>query len=146
MYNELEQFILFLICVYLGCFLTFAIWFVKLGIEKYILKMTLIKAKAIEAKMDKFDNDMNDIKSKVNEMDRDNLTLQDVQLLYYLHESAPVIKKYKDELEKEVVKITEQMENQSSRIENTSKTLNIFLNIISFGKLQIVDKEEYFYG
>ena len=144
MYNELEQFILFLICVYLGCFLTFAIWFVKLGIEKYILKMTLIKAKAIEAKMDKFENDTNNLRNKVNEMDRDNLTLQDVQFLYYLHESTPVIKKYKDELEKEVVKITEQMENQSSRIENTFKTLNIFLNIISFGKLQIVDREEFY--
>ena len=96
MYNELEQFILFLVCIYLGCFLTFAIWFAKLGIEKYILKMTLIKAKAIEAKMDKFETDTNDIRNKVNEMDRDNLTLQDVQFLYYLHESTPVIKKYKD--------------------------------------------------
>lgn len=144
MYNELDQFILFLVCIYLGCFLTFAIWFAKLGIEKYILKMTLIKAKAIEARMDKFDTETNDLKNKVNNMDNNNLTLQDIQFLYYLHETAPLIKKYKDELEKEVVKITEQMEKQSSRIENTFKTLNMFLNIISFGKLQIVDKEEYF--
>lgn len=144
MYNELEQFILFIVCVYLGCFLTFAIWFMKLGIEKYILKMTLIKAKAIEAKMDKFDNDTNDIRNKVNEMDRDNLTLQDIQFLYYLHESAPVIKKYKDELEKEVVKITEQMEKQSLRIENTFKVLNTFLGIISFGRLMIINKEEFY--
>ena len=146
MYNKFEQFILFFVCVYLGCFLTFAIWFIKLRVERFLMKLTITKAKAIEVKMDKFENDTNDIRRKVNEMDRDNLTLQDIQFLYYLHESAPVIKKYKDELEKEVVKITEQMENQSSRIENTSKTLNIFLNIISFGKLQIVDKEEYFYG
>lgn len=144
MYNELEQFILFLVCIYLGCFLTFAIWFAKLGIEKYILKMTLIKAKAIEAKMDKFETDTNDIRNKVNEMDRDNLTLQDVQFLYYLHESTPVIKKYKDELEKEVVKITEQMEKQSLRIENTFKTLNMFLGIISFGRLMMINKEEFY--
>lgn len=144
MYNEFEQLILFFVCVYLGCFLTFAIWFAKLGIEKYILKMTLIKAKAIEAKMDKFENDTNDIKNKVNEMDRDDLTLQDIQFLYYLHESAPIIKKYKDELEKEVVKITEQMEKQSLRIENTFKTLNIFLGIISFGRLIITNKEDFY--
>lgn len=144
MYNELEQFILLLVCVYLGCFITFTIWFAKLGIEKYILKMTLIKAKAIEAKMDKFENDTNDIKNKVNKMDRDDLTLQDIQFLYYLHESAPIIKKYKDELEKEVVKITEQMEKQSLRLDNTFKVLNIFLGIISFGRLMITNKEEFY--
>lgn len=144
MYNEVEQLVLFLVCVYLGCFLTFAIWFAKLGIEKCMLKIILVKAKAIEAKMDKFEKDTNDIKNKVNGMDKDNLTLQDISLLYYLHESAPAIKKYKDELEKEVVKITEQMEKQSLRIENTFKTLNMFLNIVSFGKLKIVNKEEYF--
>lgn len=144
MYNELEQLVLFLVCVYLGCFLTFAIWFVKLGIEKYILKMTLIKAKAIEAKMDKFENDTNDIKNKVNGMDKDNLTLQDIQFLYYLHETTPLIRKYKDELEKETVKITKQMEKQSLRLDNTFKVLNTFLGIISFGRLMIINKEEFY--
>ena len=144
MYNKFEQFILFFVCVYLGCFLTFAIWFIKLRVERFLMKLTITKAKAIEVKMDKFENDTNDIRRKVNEMDRDNLTLQDIQFLYYLHETTPLIKKYKDELEKEVVKITEQMERQSLRLDNTFKVLNTFLGIISFGLLKFIDREEFY--
>ena len=62
MYNELEQFFLFIVCIYLGCFLTFAIWFIKLQIERFLIKLTVTKAGVIEAKMDKFDTEMNDLK------------------------------------------------------------------------------------
>ena len=144
MYNELEQFILFLVCIYLGCLATFAVWFIKLQIERFLIRLTVTKAEIIKANMDKFDTEMNDLKDKVNNMDNNNLTLQDIQFLYYLHETTPLIKKYKDELEKEIVKITKQMEKQSLRLDNTFKVLNTFLGIISFGRLMITNKEEFY--
>ena len=55
---------------------------------------------------------------------------------------SPTITKYQTYLSQQMEVFLNKLEKKSNTIINTTKTLNIFLNVISFGKLKIINLED----
>lgn len=141
---ELEFILINIFCIWVGCLFTFVIWFIKFTLEKLSLIKIVEQSRLLSEDMDKFEKHIEELKSEVEAIkDTDNMSVKNIRTIDYVIYITPIIKRYKKLLEEKMKKMTYKLEKKSNTLDNTLRTMNMFLGIISFGKLKVIEFENY---